>query len=205
MAVYNTCGPLSSTSGPHFDMNITVSFENASHESTLFSKWDLPHWNKRFPLPNGVTGKMCLITNYYMLNNHPVEAFTWTLLTVHLIFDILFVIIYSVIGKRICIDTQATRIMSASSEHAHSFRVDLRKGSDSSAEDDVFVSSTSCTRKSSFRQKDDHISSVDTLCRYNLLNSHNSSATSIPSSPKNVLLRHSPSKHNSRTCSPVRK
>ncbi|CAG2232016.1 unnamed protein product [Mytilus edulis] len=353
MAVYNTSGPLLSTSGAHFDMNSTESLENVSHESIPFSKWDLPRWNQyifernmlpsfvfilllliigvpgnslvcyiyhfkirnrklssnifilalswldlincaltlpfelfvisnyvqfdnpiickfarfisffcnnatsvillsiaidrlrvfmsgprrlrlqastsnlivglamvisafiswpmllffgtwRFSLPNGVTGEMCLITNYYMLNNHPVEAFTWTLLTVHLIFDVLFVIIYSVIGKRICIDTKATRSMSASSEHAHSFRVDFRKGSDSSAEDDVFTMSTSSTRKSSIRQIDDHISSEDTLYKFNLLNSQNSqnsSVTSIPSSPKKVLLRPSLSKHNSRILS----
>ncbi|XP_071143318.1 cholecystokinin receptor type A-like isoform X1 [Mytilus edulis] len=353
MAVYNTSGPLLSTSGAHFDMNSTESLENVSHASTPFSMWDLPRWNQyifernmlpsfvfilllliigvpgnslvcyiyhfkirnrklssnifilalswldlincaltlpfelfvisnyvqfdnpiickfarfisffcnnatsvillsiaidrlrvfmsgprrlrlqastsnlivglamvisafiswpmllffgtwRFSLPNGVTGEMCLITNYYMLNNHPVEAFTWTLLTVHLIFDVLFVIIYSVIGKRICIDTKATRSMSASSEHAHSFRVDFRKGSDSSAEDDVFTMSTSSTRKSSIRQIDDHISSEDTLYKFNLLNSQNSqnsSVTSIPSSPKKVLLRPSLSKHNSRILS----
>ena len=58
---------------------------------------------KTFSLGRNLAGKSCHITHQY-IGCTAYAVFTIALLTVNILFDVLFIVIYSIIGKKICYD-----------------------------------------------------------------------------------------------------
>lgn len=92
----------------------------------------------KIPFENGVVGSMCSISNFYADQKTYEKVFTISLLCLHFAFDIAFIMIYSILGKKICYDTESNRRMSSCSLTQYSINRVNRKGSDTSIDDDVF-------------------------------------------------------------------
>lgn len=135
-----------------------------------------------FQFPNGVYGQTCLITNKY-LNSTLMTVFTVTLLGLHLCFDISFTIIYSIIGKRICYESDVTRRMSENSTRINSATRESRKASDISHDDDVFVTSQDNSNITSIKWTA-NIQPTDSSGKTNLIHSTSNNAKSICSGEK---------------------
>jgi hypothetical protein len=135
-----------------------------------------------FQFPNGVYGQTCLITNKY-LNSTLMTVFTVTLLGLHLCFDFSFTIIYSIIGKRICYESDVTRRMSENSTRINSATRESRKASDISHDDDVFVTSQDNSNITSIKWTA-NIQPTDSSGKTNLIHSASNSAKSICSGEK---------------------
>lgn len=102
-----------------------------------------------FPLDNGGTGKSCLIVNKYVKSKQTI-VFTILLLSLHVIFDLTFFIIYSIIGKRICYDSGLIALHSIENGRGVcSPVIKIRKQSDSSNGDAYLTQDMSRSRSTS--------------------------------------------------------
>ncbi|CAC5366453.1 unnamed protein product [Mytilus coruscus] len=102
-----------------------------------------------FPLGNGEMGKSCLIVNKYAKSKQTI-VFTISLLSLHVVFDLTFFIIYSIIGKKICYDSGLIALHSiANGRGGCSPVMKIRKQSDSSNADANLTQDTSRSRSTS--------------------------------------------------------
>lgn len=124
----------------------------------------------------GIVGKTCSISNYYVQQKTFVEIFTITLLCLHFAFDMAFIVIYSILGKKICYDSESNRRLSSSSATSYSINRIHRKGSDDSTDDDVFLTQIGPKSTSSANENN------------NLLNSSSSSSSSLQEVQKSKSL-----------------
>lgn len=87
------------------------------------------------PLGQGVIGYTCSIKKQFVKSTK-IRIFTIALLSLHILFDLLFLIIYSIIGKRICYDSGLVSHRSKDNNVDVLIQQQKRKHSDSSTDED---------------------------------------------------------------------